>query len=29
MLDHGGDLKLLRNAGSGATFLILFGDTEH
>jgi signal transduction histidine kinase len=28
MLDHGGDLKLQRNAGSGATFVIQFGDTE-
>jgi signal transduction histidine kinase len=28
MLDHGGDLKLLRATGPGATFAILFGETE-
>jgi C4-dicarboxylate-specific signal transduction histidine kinase len=26
MLDHGGDLKLVRGAGAGATFVILFGE---
>jgi signal transduction histidine kinase len=28
MLDHGGDLKLLRTAGAGATFAMMFGETD-